>query len=95
MTIQNPYEDLIKIIEIILRKMELTDKKVVGLLTPNFSKGGGWGLPPEAVNSYHPIWLHIVNNVRTIFERQTEYIYIPDLRSFVHFKTKQERTNIY
>jgi hypothetical protein len=32
----------------------------------------------------HPIWLHIVNNVRAILERQNGYIYIPDLRSFTN-----------
>jgi hypothetical protein len=26
--------------------------------------------------------LRIVNNVRTIIQQQTEYIYIPDLRDF-------------
>ena len=43
--------------------------------------------PKEPVNKgktpafadVNPIWLRIVNNVRTIFERQNEYIYIPDL----------------
>jgi len=30
------------------------------------------------------VWLRTVNNVRTIFERQNEYIYIPDLREFAN-----------
>jgi len=36
MTMQNPYEDLIKTIDIILRKMEFTDKKAVSLLITEF-----------------------------------------------------------
>jgi hypothetical protein len=28
-----------------------------------------------------PVWLRIVDNVRTIISRQNEYIYIPDLRT--------------
>jgi hypothetical protein len=31
-----------------------------------------------------PTWLRTVNNVRTIFEGQNGYIYIPDLRSFAN-----------
>ena len=27
-------------------------------------------------------WLRIVNNVRTIIERQNEYVYVPDLRGY-------------
>jgi len=30
----------------------------------------------------NPNWLRIVNNVRTIIEKQNEYIYIPDLRTY-------------
>jgi len=36
----------------------------------------------EALASVRAHWLRTVNNVRTIFERQTEYIYIPDLRAY-------------
>jgi len=36
----------------------------------------------RAFGSAHPIWLRTVNRVRTIFERQNEYIYIPDLREY-------------
>ena len=37
--------------------------------------------------AYDPVftdWLRTVNNVRTIFERQNEYVYIPDLRSYAN-----------
>ena len=30
------------------------------------------------------IWLCIVDNVRTIIQRQNEYIYIPDLREYAN-----------
>jgi hypothetical protein len=36
----------------------------------------------EALASVCSHWLRTVNNVRTIFERQNEYIYIPDLREY-------------
>jgi hypothetical protein len=35
-------------------------------------------------SSYRVLWLRTVNNVRTIFERQNEYIYIPDLRTYAN-----------
>ncbi len=31
--------------------------------------------------SYHPIWLRIVDDVRTAFQRKKEYAYIPILRA--------------
>lgn len=40
MTMQNPYEDLIKTIDIILREIELSDKKTVSLLTTNLPARG-------------------------------------------------------
>jgi len=38
----------------------------------------------EALASVRARWLRIVDNVRTIIERQNEYIYIPDLRGFAN-----------
>jgi len=38
----------------------------------------------EASTSVRTRWLRIVNNVRTIIERQTGYIYIPDLREYTN-----------
>jgi len=35
----------------------------------------------EALTSASTQWLRIVDNVRTIIDKQTEYIYIPDLSS--------------
>ena len=52
MNMQNPYEDLIKIIDIILRKMELTDKKVVGLLIAEFSTSGGPEHPTSRIKFF-------------------------------------------
>jgi len=52
MTMQNPYEDLIEIIDIILRKMELTDKKVVGLLIAEFSTSGGPEHPASRIKFF-------------------------------------------
>ena len=49
---QNPYEDLIKIIDIILRKMELTDKKAVGLLITEFSTSGGPEHPANRIKFF-------------------------------------------
>lgn len=37
----------------------------------------------SAVISFGTYRLRTVNRVRTIFERQNEYIYIPDLRSMM------------
>jgi hypothetical protein len=34
----------------------------------------------EALTSLNLRWLRIVDDVRTIIEKQTEYVYIPDLR---------------
>ena len=47
-----------------------------------FTMRSPFNLVLELANS--PNWLRTVNNVRTIFERQNEYIYIPDLRSFAN-----------
>src|SRR3989344_3572810 len=41
MNMQNPYEDLIKIIDIILEKIEFGNKKVVGLLITDFPATNG------------------------------------------------------
>ena len=49
---QNSYEDLIQIIDIILRKMELTDKKVVGLLITEFSTSGGPEHPANRIKFF-------------------------------------------
>lgn len=35
----------------------------------------------KAENSYHPIWLRIVDDVRTVFMKMDEAVYIPDLRN--------------
>ena len=37
-----------------------------------------------ALRDTHPIWLRTVNSVRTIIQRQNEYIYIPDLREYAN-----------
>ncbi|PIR87975.1 MAG: hypothetical protein COU10_01690 [Candidatus Harrisonbacteria bacterium CG10_big_fil_rev_8_21_14_0_10_45_28] len=48
----------------------------------------------EAINSQHPIGLHTVNCVRTIFEKQNEYIYIPDLDMRIQKLSKKEHPAI-
>ncbi|MBI3335676.1 MAG: hypothetical protein HY001_04215 [Candidatus Portnoybacteria bacterium] len=52
MNMQNPYEDLIKIIDIILRKMELADKKMIGLLITEFSTSGGPEHPAHRIKFF-------------------------------------------
>lgn len=36
----------------------------------------------EALDDIRTSWLAIVHDVRTIFERQSEYVYVPDLRNY-------------
>ena len=52
MNMQNPYKGLIEIIDIVLRKMELTDKKTVGLLITEFSTSGGPEHPANRVRFF-------------------------------------------
>lgn len=52
------------------------EQKYLGL-EPN--KNGYTKEQKEALASVRSQWLRIVNDVRTIFQRQKEYIYIPDL----------------
>jgi len=39
----------------------------------------------EHLYAQRPIWLTLVNDVRTIIQQQKEYIYIPDLRTYASF----------